>query len=152
MISKKKQDRPQPVMVRRVTATQATLDRFQGKPFVWGRADCARLAIFHVKQFGWKLRIGKAGAYSSALGARRALGRAGFTTLAEAIDAHGLPRIAPAAAKAGDLVELPSDDPVGAIGVALGNGRVLGWHPDAEGAVVVQPLQYVAAWSVLAGG
>ncbi len=143
--------KPQPVMIRRVAATQATLDRFQGQPFVWGKADCSKLAIFHVKQFGWTLRIAKAGGYSTALGAKRALTRAGFKSLADAIDAHGLPRISPAAAVAGDLVQIPGDEAMGAIGVAVGNGRVLGWHEDAPGAVVVQPIEFVAAWSVVTG-
>ena len=37
-----------------------------------------------------------------------------------------------------------------ALAVAMGNGRVLCWHPDAEGAVVCQPKdEFVTAWAVL---
>lgn len=141
-------------MIRRVAAAQATLDRWKGVPFALGRADCARMVAFHLRQLGLRVRVGKAGAYASPLSARRALIRAGFASLPDALDQHGLPRIPPAAAIAGDVLQLPADDDegadgIGALCVALGNGRVLGWHPDAEGAVVMQPGAFEAAWSAL---
>ena len=138
----------QPVMVRRVTAAQATLDHWQGVPFQWGKADCVRMAVFHLKQLGHKVTLAKAGAYSSALGAKRALVRSGYADLPGAMDAHGFARIPPAAALAGDVLLLPGEDGFGALAIALGNGRALCWHPDADGAVVCQPLEYQAAWSV----
>jgi hypothetical protein len=136
-------------MIRRVAAAQATLDHFKGKPFVLGEADCARMAAFHLRQLKLKLKIAKAGSYKSPLSARRALIRAGFESLADALDKHGFARIPPAAAVVGDILALPAEDDLGALAVALGNGRVLGWHPDAEGATVLQPTEFVAAWSVL---
>ncbi len=139
----------QPMMVRRVAAAQATLDRFKGRPFAFGRDDCARMAVFHLRQLGLKPKIAKAGSYSSLLGARRALARAGFASLAAAVDAQGLLRIPPAAAVVGDLLMLPGVDELGALVVAMGNGRVLGWHEDAAGATVMQPSDFVAAWGVL---
>lgn len=144
----------QPIMVRRVAAAQATLDRFKNVPFAFGSNDCARMAVFHLRQLGHRPKIAKAGTYSTLLGARRALARAGFATLADAIDAQGVFRIPPAAAIVGDLVMLPGVDDLGALGVALGNGRVIMWHEDAEGACVCQPVKFVAAWSVagLIGG
>lgn len=141
--------KPQPVIVRRVAAAQATLDQFQGRPFAFGSDDCARMVVFHLRQFGLKPRIAKAGSYSTLLGARRALARAGFATLADAVDAQGLLRIPPAAAVVGDLLMMPGVDDFGALAVALGNGRVLGWHEDAEGATVLQPVEFVAAWCIL---
>lgn len=144
--------KPAPIMLRRVAAAQATLDRWQGVAFEWGKADCARLVASHLRLLGIRLRIGKAGSYSSALGATRALRRVGFDTLAAVLDGHGLLRIPPAAAVVGDVLLLPGDpdDNRGfdALAVALGNGRVLAWHPDAPGAVVCQPVQFDAAWSV----
>jgi hypothetical protein len=138
----------QPVMVRRVAAAQATLDHWKGQPFVLGSADCARMAAFHLRQLKVRLKIGKAGTYRSPLTARRALIRAGFESLADALDKHGLLRIPPASAVVGDILALPAEDDLGALAIALGNGRVLGWHPDAEGATVLQPTAFVAAWSV----
>ena len=140
-------------MERRVAATEATKAQFEGKPFAWGTSDCVRLATFHVRQFGWKVRLARAGGYTTALGAKRALTRAGFADLAAAIDGHGLPRIALARVLVGDLVQGEGDPEdnlgFGAIGVALGNGAVLGWHPDAPGGCVLRPSGLVAAWSVL---
>ena len=138
----------QPIMLRRVAAAQATLDRFRDRPFAWGSDDCARMAVFHPRQIGLKPRIAKAGSYASMIGARRALARAGFATLAEAVDAQGLLRIPPAAAVVGDLMMVPGTEDFGALAVALGNGRVLMWHEDAAGACVCQPVAFVTAWSV----
>lgn len=142
------------VIERRVAATEATLARFRDQPFAWGRHDCARMVMFHVRQLGWKPRVAKAGSYSTALGARRALARAGFDSLAAAIDAHGLPRIAPARVLVGDLILSATDEEqnhgIDVVGIALGNGRVLGWHTEADGATALQPLEILAAWQVLA--
>lgn len=140
-----------PPMIRRRDATIATIARFQGQPFSWGRFDCARLAAFQARQLGWAVRIAKAGSYASALGAKRALARLGVSNLSELIDAHAIPRIAPAAALLGDLIEIPADDEepgegFGALTVALGMGRVLGWHPEVDGAAVLHPLVLTAAW------
>ena len=137
-------------LVGRVAATQATLDEWKGRPFAWGSADCARMVISHLKRMGCPIKLAGAGDYDSALGARRALGRLGFKTLAEAMDASFL-RIPPAAALVGDVLEMPGDDVLGALAVAVGNGRALSWHEDAEGTVVVQPVAMTAAWRVTSG-
>lgn len=133
----------------RTAAAQATVSRFKDQAFAWGKTDCARMVAFHLRQLGYPVRLAKAGTYASALGARRALDRLGFKTLRDAVDSYGLTRIAPAAAVVGDIIELPAEDGIGALGVAIGNGRVLAYHQDAEGAVVVQPIQFVTAWRAL---
>jgi hypothetical protein len=133
------------LIVRR-DATQATLDRFKDVPFEWGRADCAKMLAFHLRGLGHELRLAKAGSYRTMLGAKRALRRLGFASLGAAIDAHGLMPIAPAAALAGDLVELPAEDEMGCITIAIGTGRVFGYNQGAPGAAVLQPLAYVRAW------
>lgn len=140
---------PRPAMLRRVAAAQATVDRFKGRPFRFGTNDCARLVAFHLKQLGLPLRLAKAGSYRSPLGATRALRRFGYDSLAAALDGHGLTRIAPAAAVVGDIVELPGEPLFGALSVAVGNGRVLGYHEDAAGAEILQPTAFVTAWRVL---
>ena len=138
-----------PVMLRRVAAAQATVDRFKGRGFRFGTNDCARMVAFHLKQIGLPVRLAKAGSYRSLLGATRALRHLGYDNLAAALDGHGLSRIAPAAAVVGDIVELPGEPPFGALSVAVGNGRVLGYHQDTAGAEILQPTAFVAAWRVL---
>ncbi len=141
------------IMQVRADAAQATLNRFRDQPFTWGKNDCARMVAFHLRQLGFKPQLSKAGTYKTALSARRALARAGFANLPDAIDALGLPRIAPAAALVGDIVQLEADSDLGALFVAVGNGRVLGYHEAATGAVVMQPTGApLAAWRTLPHG
>ncbi|MCG7350042.1 DUF6950 family protein [Sphingomonas sp. ACRSK] len=136
-------------LLRRQHAAQAAVDRFKGQPLAYGKNDCARLAAFVLRKMGHRPQLAKAGSYRTALGAARALQRSGFEDLAAAIDAIGLPRIAPAAAWVADLVLLPAEGPFGgALSVAVGNGRVLGYHEDVDGADILQPVQYLAAWRV----
>ena len=58
-------------------------------------------------------------------------------------DASAVGDAAPAAAVVGDIVELPGEPPFGALSVAVGNGRVLGYHQDAEGAEILQPTAFL---------
>lgn len=132
-------------MQRRAAAAQATLDRFAGKAFAWNAQDCVRMAAFHLRRLGHKPQLARAGSYRCALGARRALARAGHDSIAAAIDALGLPRIPMAAAIVGDVGMLPSDAEtdaaLGAVIVCLGNGRWLGFAADAgHRCVVFQPV------------
>ncbi len=136
-------------MVRRQRAAQATVDRFKGAPFVYGKNDCARMAVHVLRGMGHRPVLGKAGSYKSAIGAARALKRFGHGDLLAALDGLRLPRIAPAAALVADLVMLPGEGPFGgALTVAVGNGRVLGYHEDLGTAEILQPIQFVAAWRV----
>jgi hypothetical protein len=141
-------DPPPNPFVTRVAAAQATLDRYKDQPFEWGRFDCARMVAHLLRQAGYKPNLSAGGAYRSLLGAKRALKKAGYETLAEGLDALGLERIAPAAAVTGDIIEWPSENELAALGVALGNGRMVAYHPDAAGACVLQPVEFVAAWRV----
>ena len=137
------------VLLQRQQAAQAAVARFKGQPLIYGKNDCVRLAAFVLRKMGHRPQLAKAGSYSTALGAVRALERAGYEDLAAAVDALGLPRIAPAAAWVADLVLLPAEGPFGgALSVAVGNGRVLGYHEDVGGADILQPVQYLAAWRV----
>lgn len=138
-------------MVRRQAATAATAERFRAKPFHFGAADCVRMVAFHLKKLGHKVALAKAGSYSSALGAKRALKRSGYSSLADALDRHGLERITPAAAMMGDILLLPSSDEFEALAVVLGNGRAIAYHAGVgpeSGAVNIQPLEILAAWRV----
>ena len=133
---------------RKAEAAQATAVRFKDVPLRLGRNDCARMAAYHLRRLGHQVRLPHSGAYASARSGKKALAALGFDTLAEALDSFGFERIAPAATMAGDIVELPSEGPLGAVTIALGNGRVIGWHQDASGAAVLQPIEWKAAWRV----
>ncbi|MFZ3484216.1 DUF6950 family protein [Sphingomonas sp. 3-13AW] len=134
-------------LLRRQRAAQATLDRFKGQPLIYGKNDCVRLAAFLLRKMGHRPQLARAGSYKTALGAARALQRSGFEDLAAAVDALGLPRIAPAAAWVADLVLLPAAGPFGgALTVAVGNGRLIGYHEAIEGADILQPVEMLTAW------
>ena len=93
--------------------------------------------------------LSRFGRYSTAQGAQRALRRRGYADLAAVVDDMGLLRIPPAAALPGDLVALQAADLPVTLAVVLGHSRVLGFHEGAEGAVVIEPRAYLAAWSAL---
>ncbi|MDF1506493.1 hypothetical protein [Roseisolibacter sp. H3M3-2] len=137
-------------LVRRAEITQLTLDRFKERPFRFGAGDCVQMTAFHLRGMGHQVLLSKGGQYRTGLGAVRALRRAGFASLSEALDEMGLARIAPAAALTGDVLALPHEEgsPLEALTIALGNGRVLGWHAELAGAAVLQPVQFVTAWRV----
>ncbi len=135
---------------RRVAAVKATMARFSGKAFAWGRVDCAKLVAFHLRQMGHheSLGLAKAGSYRSALSARRALERAGHASLGAALESVGMVPIPPAAALPGDIIELPGEAAFEALTICVGNGRVFGFHQDAVGPVVLQPVSPLTAWRV----
>lgn len=132
--------------LRRVAA-QATLDTFRDVAFKYGKRDCVRMAAFHLRRLGYKVVLPPESSYRSAKSAIKALRARGFNNLMEAVDAHGLQRIPPAAAVVGDIIAVPGEGEFGAaLHVALGNGRTVGYHQDLIGAGVLQPIEYVAAW------
>ena len=136
-------------MLLRVRAAEATLQQFMGKPFAWGRADCLRLAAFHLRELGCAPPLREAGEYRTLLGAHRALKRTGHATFEAWVDSWGLMRIPPALALPGDLLGFRTEeDGWHALSVALSNGRALGFYGDPPLAQVVQPVDVAAAWSV----
>ncbi len=136
-------------MIKRQQVAQAAVDRFKGEPLIFGKNDCARMAAFVLRKFGHSPKMARAGTYSNAIGAIRALQRSGHTSLEAWIDSLDLERIAPAAALPGDLILLPAAEPFGgALTIAVGNGRVLGYHDAIDTAEVLQPAQFMAAWRV----
>lgn len=137
---------------RRATAAQATLDRFKGRPLRLGVNDCVRMAAFHLRKLGYAVKLPPSGSYRTVKSALRALEARGYPDLATALDDLGLERIAPASAMVGDILMMPAEHPLGALAIALGNGRVVGYHEDAIGAAVLQPNQWVGAWRVAGKG
>jgi len=131
-------------LVERVEITNATLAQFVGQPFAFGACDCGLMVIRHLKAMGWTIRTG--GTWKTATALKRFLKRHGGSGAA-CIDSWGLPRIAPAAAIVGDIVEIQGVPPFGAFGICVGNGRIMAFHEDAEGVAILQPVEPpIAAW------
>lgn len=140
-------------LVRKRDAAQATLDQWSKRPFRIGSADCVRMTASHLRRLGYRVKLPPSGSYRTLNSAMKLLRAAGFDGLAAAIDATGLERIAPAATVVGDIMLMPSDHPMGALAIVIGNGRILGWTADApEGATVLQPLEMITAWRVMPKG
>jgi len=140
---------------RRAEAASATKKAFEGKRFKPGKHDCAQMVMkFHLRAMGRPVpHFAQHGPYSSIAGGVRQLRKLGYVDLIAAMDAH-FPRIPPARASIGDVIALPGEAGPGAVTVALGNGRVLGYHQEAPGACVLQPTLYHedekghAAWRI----
>lgn len=137
-----------PVMVARVAAAQWTLNRFRDRALKYGTRDCVRMTAMHIRKLGHRVKLPPADSYRSPASGLRRLRTLGYDSIADALDALGFARIAPASAIVGDVLMLPGDDRLGALAVALGNGRAIGYHEDAVGAVVLQPLTIEVAWRV----
>lgn len=137
-------------LVRKRDAAQKTLDQWRGRPFRLGTSDCVRMIAAHLRLLGYKVKLPNSGSYRTLNSATKALKAAGFSSVGQALDEMGLERIAPASTVAGDVLELPATNSLGAFTVALGNGRVVGYHEDAPaGATVLQPIEFVCAWRVV---
>lgn len=133
-------------LVERRDVTQATMAHFLLKPFSWVKAaTCLHMIRRHVRAMGKP--VPTMPRFRSALTARAAMQARGWRSLAEVMDAV-LPRILPAEIIIGDVVELPSDSDVfGALCIALGNGRVMGYFEGQAGLAVMQPTTPpITAW------
>jgi hypothetical protein len=136
-------------LVRRRDAAERTLRTWETRPQKLGSADCVRMTAAHLRLLGYKVKLPPAGSYRTVNSAMKALEKAGHDSISAALDALGLERIAPAATIVGDIILMPAEHELGALVIVMGNGRVAGWHDDhAEGVVVMQPLQMIAAWRV----
>ena len=136
-------------LVLRARAAQAVLDTWGDTPLRLGHADCVRMVASHLRLLGWQIKLPRKGGYRTLKSAQKALADAGYASLGAALDAQGLERIPAAYAIVGDIVELESErGGLSALTIAMGNGRVAGWHPDhiKRGIVVMQPHQLLTAW------
>lgn len=132
-------------LVVRVRAAQAVLDAYRDKPFEWGKFDCVRLAALDLKLLGYKAGLARFGYYRSERSALKALRKQGFEDLTAAVDALGLPRIAPASALPGDLVGLPGPSGWIALAVVLSNGRMLAFAEQTGRCEIGEPT-YAPDW------
>lgn len=122
-------------LLRRKRATEATRDRYLGRPFAWKAGHtCVHLARYHLRQMGHKPP--KLPQLRSALSARRALDAGGWDDVEAMLDSI-LPRIAPLEMRLGDLCTGPGEGGIAAIYVCIPPFKLLGWHEEAEGAVII---------------
>lgn len=120
----------QPDLVRRALATQATLAKYRGKPFDWGKGfHCAALLRFHLKKLGHK--VPPLPPIRSAVGARRALDQFGVADMAALCGGPlGLEPIPAARMLPGDLVVADAEDGLGGVLICAGPRKVFGWTSD----------------------
>jgi len=134
-------------LVRRAAATRLTFAKYGSLPFSWSnRATCLHAARFHLRKMGH--RPPPIPDFRSALGAQRALVKAGFSTITDLLDSL-LPRIAPAEMIVGDIAVLPGDDGFDSIVISSGS-KLVGYHQDDQSGIkpllTFQPP--AAAWRV----
>lgn len=124
-----------PDLVRRATATQATLNKYRTRPFDWKKGiTCVHMARFHLRKMGH--RVPELPRIRGLIGAVRALKERGWANVAEMLDAQGLERIAPAFMRVGDLAVLPGDEAMDSIVICAGTHKLLGWHQDWAGGMI----------------
>lgn len=132
-------------LIARQQATNRTIAAYIDRKKVWGESDCARMAAVHIKNMGHQFSLSKVGTYSTPAGALRAIKRMGFESLFGIADSM-FDRITPAKALVGDIIALPSDDPLGALAIKLSNNRIMNaWE---DGFVIATPHLFEAAWRV----
>lgn len=132
--------------------TEKTLREWKARPFGWERSTCIHLARAHARNMGHR-NLPSVPAMTGPRDALGVLAEMGHASVAALLDAHFERLEAPAFAWVGDLVLVPGDDgrsePLGAIGIADGQGNIFLWH-DAAGTeiAVVKFAQgdVVAGW------
>lgn len=121
--------------VRRQLATAKTRDAYIGRAFAWKAGHtCVHMARFHLLAMGHKPPMMPG--FRSAIGAKRALARNGWAGVEDMLDSM-LPRVAPLQMRLGDLAAGPGLDGIGALFVCVPPFKLLGWHEDADEAVVI---------------
>lgn len=134
----------------RQVATEATERHFRDRIWRPGSVDCAMLAAFHLKRFGWKLP--KFERYRTVEQGREQMARIGASNMAELLDVIGLERIPPARALTGDMLFMPGEGEfadLGALVIASGPDTVKGFFGDQDGLVTMRANLVTAAWSVV---
>lgn len=122
--------------------------KYDGKPFELGSEfDCVHMIDFGLREYGIKSSLPTRGSYHSETSAARALKRAGFSSLADAMDGEGFVRLdSPAFAWVGDILGLKGDNGDIALVWMASEGRAFGFLDGV--AQFVQPKQIEFAWRV----
>nr|DAQ80066.1 MAG TPA: hypothetical protein [Caudoviricetes sp.] len=116
--------------IRRAAAAEACWKRFYGKAYDPGKRDCVKLATHALIKMGHGSGPVKGLKYNTEAQGYRLLLKAGFKTLTDGLDSMGLPRIAPAMARQGDIIALEAavENPSGhALAVVMSDGVILGF-------------------------
>lgn len=125
---------------------------FAGKPMDWKvRRHCGRLAAQAMMRMGHSAKLLNACRATTLRGVLAYLKRNKFASLVELMDATGLERIAPAMARPGDIIALPSEPGDGfgcSLAVAVDGGRVLFADQLLGRFETTTPHLFVAAWRV----
>lgn len=135
--------------IRREAAAKACWDRFYGKSYDPGKRDCVKLATHALIKMGHGSGVMKGLVYSSEAQGYKLMRKAGFNSLIEALDARGLPRIAPAMAMQGDIIAMqPGGENLfgAALAVAMPDRLILGFGHETRICSTWRPLSYLAAW------
>jgi len=142
-------------LIHRVEATQQTIDQHFMKPFEWRAEDCAHLVWSHLDSLGIENRRAEGQPYSNYRGAVKALKAMGWTDMRGLLADHNFEEIAPASAIVGDILAIHSDKKSGpmkyALGVAIGDGRVLAYADNGEAGprCLFGPIDFAThAWRV----
>lgn len=128
-------------LLQRQAAIRLVVERYGGKEFAWGNPDCARPVACLLNALGYKPRLSRFGAYSTALGAYRALKKHGFDDVPDWLDSiPGLFRIPFARALPADILAVAGGAEEGedeilagkvAITIHLGGDKMLGFEAPA---------------------
>lgn len=131
-------------LLRRQRALEKTAGKYRGKAIDWKTVDCVRMGRSHLVQMGHK-KLPKLPQYRSAIGAKRALKDAGYSSLEAMLD-QVVARIPEAHALPGDIVLLKGEGGLESLAIKVSARKVLGWHADHEVAVVMTPHEVVGSW------
>lgn len=133
---------------KRTEVVSAVAAKYDGQTFELGTEfDCAHMIDFGLNLYGLKTSLARRGSYSTEKQARRALLRAGFNSLADAVDAEGFHRLdAPALAWPGDIIGFRGDNDDIALAWMANEGRAFGFLDGI--AKFVTPHKIEAAWRV----
>lgn len=125
------------------TRLQAYLARARKRRFAWGRHDCAWFSFGAVEAMtGVDLMREYRGAYTTPLGARRALLQRGHPSLPDAVTAALGEPVAALKAAEGDIVETAGP----ALGICTGlHAAVL---TPSQGFLMVPPAAWARCWRV----
>ncbi|WP_425985851.1 DUF6950 family protein [Brevundimonas sp. TWP1-2-1b1] len=115
--------------IQRQQIAQAVVDEYNNTDLIYGERDCAHLAAMVLDAFGIRHPLKQTVKFKTVIQAARALKKAGFTDLAEAVDSTGLQRIGAASALPCDLIAVRAPDFIGgwSLGVVVGPNKFLGF-------------------------
>lgn len=133
-------------LVKRQRALEATMKKYRNRSFSWDGSDtCIHMLRFHANKLGHKIeRVPK---LAGPLDAKRELKKRGWASVEDMLNDLFEP-IPVARMLPGDVSILPDDSGLQAVVISLGD-KVIGWHEEHEGMVVMEPVGLLEkAWRV----